>query len=44
MPELDSRNLTGFHLLGLVEDVGEVALAAVLTVVHSSHEDTGTAL
>jgi hypothetical protein len=32
------------HLLGLVEDVGEVALAAVLTVVHSSHEDTGTAL
>jgi hypothetical protein len=32
------------HLLGLVEDVGEVALAAVLTVVHSSHEDTSTAL
>jgi hypothetical protein len=34
----------GVHLLGLVEDVGEVALAAVLTVVHGSHEDTGTAL
>lgn len=32
------------HLLGLVEDVGEVALTAVLAVVHSSHEDTGTAL
>jgi hypothetical protein len=32
------------HLLGLVEDVGEVALTAVLAVVHSGHEDTGTAL
>lgn len=32
------------HLLGFVEDVGEVALAAVLTVVHSSHEETSTAL
>lgn len=32
------------HLFRLVEDVGEVALSAVLTVVHGSHEDTGTAL
>jgi hypothetical protein len=32
------------HLLGLVKDVGEVALAAVLTVLHGSHEDTSTAL
>ena len=32
------------HLFGLVEDVGKVALPAVLTVVHGSHEDTGTAL
>ena len=31
-------------LLGLVEDVGEVAATAVLAVVHGSHEDTGTAL
>lgn len=32
------------HLLGLVENVGEVAAAAVLAVVHGSHEDTSTAL
>ncbi|KAJ5861666.1 uncharacterized protein N7529_008976 [Penicillium soppii] len=32
------------HLFGLVEDVGEVALSAVLAVVHSGHEDTGTTL
>lgn len=32
------------HLLGLVEDVGEVAAAAVLAVVHGSHEDTSAAL
>jgi hypothetical protein len=31
-------------LLGLVKDVGEVALATVLAVVHGSHEDTSTAL
>jgi len=31
-------------LFRVVEDVGEVALAAVLTIVHSSHEDTSTAL
>jgi hypothetical protein len=31
-------------LLGLVEDVGQVAATAVLAVVHGSHEDTGTAL
>lgn len=36
-PDLD-------HLFGLVEDVGEVALTAVLAVVHGSHEDTGTTL
>jgi hypothetical protein len=36
-PDLD-------HLFGLVEDVGKVALTAVLAVVHSGHEDTGTAL
>ena len=32
------------HLFRLVENVGEVALSAVLTVVHGSHEDTSTAL
>lgn len=32
------------RLLGLIEDVGTVATAAVLAVVHSSHEDTSTAL
>lgn len=31
-------------LLWVVKDVGEVATAAVLAVVHGSHEDTGTAL
>jgi hypothetical protein len=29
---------------GLVENVGEVAAAAVLAVVHGGHEDTGTTL
>lgn len=32
------------RLLALVKDVGEVALSAVLTVVHGSHEDTGPTL
>jgi hypothetical protein len=32
------------RLLGLVEDVGEMALATVLAVVHGSHEDTSAAL
>lgn len=32
------------HLFGLVENVGKVALAAVLTVLHGSHEDTSTTL
>jgi hypothetical protein len=32
------------RLFGIVENVGEVALAAVLAVVHGSHEDTSTAL
>jgi hypothetical protein len=31
-------------LLRVIEDVGEVAFTAVLTVVHGSHEDAGTAL
>jgi hypothetical protein len=29
---------------GLVENVGEVAAAAVLAIVHGGHEDTGTTL
>jgi len=33
-----------FLLSGLVEDVCQVTTSAVLTVVHSSHEDTGTAV
>jgi hypothetical protein len=32
------------RLFGVIENISEVALSAVLTVVHSSHEDTGTAL
>lgn len=32
------------RLFRLVENVGEVALSAVLTVVHGSHEDTSTTL
>jgi hypothetical protein len=46
MPELGDRTLllNLDHLFGLVEDVGEVALTAVLAVVHSGHEDTGTTL
>ena len=32
------------RLFGLVENVGKVALSAVLAVVHGSHEDTSTAL
>ena len=31
-------------LSGLVEDVSQVATSTVLTVVHSSHENTGTTL
>ena len=31
-------------LLGLIKDVGQVAATTVLAVVHSSHEDTSTAL
>jgi hypothetical protein len=41
LPKVESHEL---NLLGLVEDVGEMALAAVLAIVHGSHEDTGTAL
>ena len=32
------------HLLRLVEDVGQVAAAAILAVVHGSHENTSAAL
>jgi hypothetical protein len=31
-------------LSSLIEDVGQVATSTVLTVVHGSHEYTGTAL
>jgi len=31
-------------LSGLIEDVGQVATSTILTVVHSSHEDTSTTL
>lgn len=31
-------------LVLVVEDVGKVATAAVLAVVHGGHEDTGTTL
>ena len=34
----------GDYLFRLVEDIGEMALATVLAVVHSSHEDTSTTL
>jgi hypothetical protein len=39
-----SRIAPRIRLLGLIEDVGEVATAAVLAVVHGGHEDTSTAL
>ena len=39
-----SRAPVAMRLFGLVEDVGQVALSAVLAVVHGGHEDTGTAL
>jgi hypothetical protein len=31
-------------VLGLIEDVGEMASSAVLAVMHGGHEDTGAAL
>lgn len=31
-------------LLALIEDIGQVAPTAVLSIVHSSHENTSTAL
>merc|ERR1712173_281173 len=31
-------------ILGLVEDIGEATLAAILAVEHGSHEDAGTTL
>ena len=31
-------------ILGLVEDIGEAALAAILAIEHGSHEDAGTTL
>lgn len=36
--------LFGGSLLGLVEDIGQVATTAVLSVVHGGHEDTSTTL
>lgn len=39
-----SRAPVAMRLFGLVEDVGQVALSAVLAVVHGGHEDTSTAL
>lgn len=41
---MDRSEILTRRLFGLIEDVGQVALAAVLAVVHGSHEDTGTAL
>jgi len=41
---LIARDVVIDALLRVVKDVGEVATAAVLAVVHGSHEDTGTAL
>lgn len=41
-PDIPSLEVS-IHLL-LVEDVGQVAAAAVLSVLHGSHEDTSTAL
>jgi hypothetical protein len=37
-----SLSFHALHLLLLVEDVGEMAAAAVLAVVHGGHEDTST--
>lgn len=39
-----TQSRTHGRLFRLVENVGKMALSAVLTVVHSSHEDTSTAL
>jgi hypothetical protein len=39
-----SSRVVSIRLFGLVENVGEMAAAAVLAVVHGSHEDTSTAL
>lgn len=41
---LSSDSPQAADLLGLIKDVGQVAAAAVLAVVHGGHEDTGTAL
>ena len=37
-------NMTAPSLFRVIEDVREVALAAVLAIVHGSHEDTSTTL
>ena len=39
-----SATMYNLLLLGLVEDEGEAALAAVLTIKVRGHEDTGTAV
>jgi hypothetical protein len=41
---ISDRSTTGRNLFGIVENVGKVAAAAVLAVVHGSHEDTSAAL
>jgi hypothetical protein len=39
-----TRYMPSSLLSGIIEDVGQVATSAILTVVHGGHEDTGTAL
>ena len=41
-PHLISTSQLYLHLLRIIKDVREVAPSAVLTIVHRSHEDTGT--
>jgi hypothetical protein len=43
-PHIAYRPPSSLNLFRLVEDVREVAAAAVLAVVHGGHEDTGTAV
>lgn len=42
--KVQTTSREAIRLFGFVEDVGEVALATVLAVVHSGHEDTSTTL
>jgi hypothetical protein len=43
MMALGKLALVAVNSFGIVENVGQVATTTVLTVVHGSHEDTGTA-